>query len=298
MLGLASDTDQLGIRPDYSKSWDAVYIDTARALLQHGHTDVLVFSQHSSDHKILPTWVPDWTTTIQEPCGGCVADACFSASGQKSLCMVPTPLSNAARLIALHGARVDTITHVGAPWLPTIERYAHDWAQSATFVSEIESFCDQSNRLDRPIYKSTKQREEAVWRIPCGDMDRLSDNSSRTRAHPTSPSVLEGFELLKAGFESDEARDSISRKLGSYTISMGDQFKRRPFLSEQGYVGLAPSHAEAGDVIVIIYGAIVPFILREVGNGRYNLVGEAYVHGIMDGEYIENGPPTETFILC
>lgn len=129
-------------------------------------------------------------------------------------------------------------------------------------------------------------------------MDRLSDTSSRTRAHPTSPSVLEGFELLKAGFESDEARDSISPKLGSYTIYMGDQFKRRPFLSEQGYVGLAPSHAEAGDVIVIIYGAIVPFILREVGNGGYNLVGEAYVHGIMDGEYIENGPSTETFILC
>ena len=77
MLGLASDTDKLEIRPDYSKPCKEVHVNAARTLLQHGHTDVLVFSQfpkHYSD------WVPDWTTTIQEPCGGCVADACFSAS--------------------------------------------------------------------------------------------------------------------------------------------------------------------------------------------------------------------------
>lgn len=79
---------------------------------------------------------------------------------------------------------------------------------------------------------------------------------------------------------------------------MDYMFRRRPFLSEQGYVGLAPSHAEVNDVIVIIYGAIVPFVLRDVGNHRSELVGESYVHGIMDGEYVEKDPPTETFILC
>jgi hypothetical protein len=79
---------------------------------------------------------------------------------------------------------------------------------------------------------------------------------------------------------------------------MGDMFKRRPFMSEQGYVGLAPSHAEPGDVIIIIYGAIVPFIVRRLSNGQSQFVGEAYVHGIMDGEYIEKNPSNETFILC
>jgi Heterokaryon incompatibility protein (HET) len=44
MLGLASDADQLGIRPDYSKSCQAVYTEVARTLIQHGHTDTLVFS--------------------------------------------------------------------------------------------------------------------------------------------------------------------------------------------------------------------------------------------------------------
>lgn len=298
MLGLACDTDKLGIRPDYLKSCEETYIDTARALLQHGHTDILVFSQFPKHYSTLPCWVPDWTTTIQEPCGGCIADASFNASAQLPLCSpAVSDSSDTSRLIALNGSRVDKITEVGTPWLPTIVGYVHDWTQSVTFISEIESFCDRSNHLARPIYKSHEQREEAVWRIPCGDMDQLG-NTGRHRARSTGPDVLEGFKLLKKGFESCEASRSNDLRLRSYQMSMGGMFKRRPFLSEQGYVGLVPSHTEVGDVIVIIYGAIVPFILRDLGNGRCQFIGEAYVHGIMDGEYLEKHPQTETFILC
>lgn len=297
MLGMASDTDQLGIRPDYSKTCQQVYTDAARALLQHGHTDVLVFSQFPKKYTDLPTWVPDWTTTIQEPCGGCIADAQFYASGGKSVEIVSTVSPDAERLIAINGVRVDMINQVATPWLPTLVSYHHDWEQSITFVSEIGSFCDQSDHLARPIYRSSTQREEAVWRILCGDFDRFS-RLGRSRARATGPDLLEGFKLLKAGFTSNEARDDPSPLLNSYTVCMGDMFKRRPFLSAQGYVGLAPSHAEVGDVIAIIYGAIVPFVLRELANGQFELVGEAYVHGIMDGEFVEDNPSTETFVLC
>lgn len=49
---------------------------------------------------------------------------------------------------------------------------------------------------------------------------------------------------------------------------------------------IVPSEAEKGDVIVIFPGARVPHLLRPVkgAEGRYTLVGEAYVHGIMRGE--------------
>jgi Heterokaryon incompatibility protein (HET) len=298
MLGLASDADQLGIRPDYSTPCQTVYTDAARTLLQHGHTDILVFSQFPKMHSDLPEWVPDWTSTIQEPCGGCIADACFSASGKRVVCCPTVSISlDAFRLIALNGCRVDTLAEVGKPWLPTIVGYAHDWPQSAIFVSEIESFCGKSDLLACPIYESAQKRKEAVWRIPCGDMDRLGP-LGRARARSSGPDVLEGFKLLKAAFESKQFDLLRDPRIGSYTTCMGDMFKRRPFVSEQGYVGLAPSHAEVGDVIVIIYGAIVPFIVRDLGNGQCQFIGETYVHGIMDGEYIEKNPPTETFILC
>lgn len=54
-------------------------------------------------------------------------------------------------------------------------------------------------------------------------------------------------------------------------------------------VGLAPSGAEVGDVVCVIRGAQAPFVLRPDGRGRYRVVGEAYVDGIMFGESLEKG---------
>lgn len=297
MLGLASDADQLGIRPDYSKSYEAVYTDAARAMLQHGHTDILVLSQFPKKLSTLPQWVPDWTATIHAPCGGVVADAHFNASLKLSVCSPAVSTLDTFGLIALDGCRVDAIAEVGTPWVPAVVGFTNDWERSDIYISEIESFCEKSDLLARPIYKSTQQREEAVWRIPCGDMDRFSP-LGRARARSSSPDVLEGFNLFKAAFEAKHDGLLEGPIITSYAACMGDMFKRRPFVSEQGYVGLAPSHVEPGDVIVIIYGAIVPFIVRNWINGQSQFVGEAYVHGIMDGEYIEKNPPTETFILC
>lgn len=51
--------------------------------------------------------------------------------------------------------------------------------------------------------------------------------------------------------------------------------------------GLAPTTAQEGDLICILYGCSVPVILRKMGSDSdpfYHLIGEAYVHGMMDGE--------------
>jgi hypothetical protein len=49
--------------------------------------------------------------------------------------------------------------------------------------------------------------------------------------------------------------------------------------------GLAPKEAEDGDLVCILFGCTVPVILRPIEDlGLYKLIGEAYVHGVMDGE--------------
>lgn len=72
---------------------------------------------------------------------------------------------------------------------------------------------------------------------------------------------------------------------------------RRPFSSKEGYVGLAPAHSKSGDIICILFGADFPFIIREAIKGQYELVGEAFVYGIMDGEGLELGKEVEEIIL-
>ena len=45
--------------------------------------------------------------------------------------------------------------------------------------------------------------------------------------------------------------------------------------------------SERGDLVAIIMGADVPFVLRSTGVGTYELVGDCYIHGVMDGEALE-----------
>jgi hypothetical protein len=55
-------------------------------------------------------------------------------------------------------------------------------------------------------------------------------------------------------------------------------------VTSKGYVGLGPKQVQDGDKIVVLAGAFVPYIVRKDHGGFYRFVGEAYIHGIMDGQ--------------
>ena len=57
-------------------------------------------------------------------------------------------------------------------------------------------------------------------------------------------------------------------------------------MTRKGFVGLVPGDAAEGDVICVFIGVKVPFVLREDEDG-YQLLGDCYVHGIMEGEALE-----------
>ncbi|KAF5975494.1 ankyrin het domain-containing protein [Fusarium coicis] len=56
------------------------------------------------------------------------------------------------------------------------------------------------------------------------------------------------------------------------------------FVTDKGRLGWGLLSTRAGDEVWILEGCRVPCLLRPTGDGRYKLVGEAYVHGIMHGE--------------
>jgi hypothetical protein len=66
---------------------------------------------------------------------------------------------------------------------------------------------------------------------------------------------------------------------------------RRVFSTEQGDLGIAHQGARVGDEVVVVPGAAVPFVVREVEGGAYVLIGEAFVHGAMNGEALEGKDP-------
>ncbi|PMD28506.1 hypothetical protein NA56DRAFT_542336, partial [Hyaloscypha hepaticicola] len=62
---------------------------------------------------------------------------------------------------------------------------------------------------------------------------------------------------------------------------------RRLFLTEKGHIGLGPKDMQEGDVVAVLLGGSVPFVLhRQVS--KFTLLGESYIHGMMNGEVIED----------
>jgi hypothetical protein len=66
--------------------------------------------------------------------------------------------------------------------------------------------------------------------------------------------------------------------------------------TESGYIGMVPQWSRVGDIICLIYGLDVPYVLREV-EGRFRLVGNSYVHGLMDGQGLHLPREDEDFVL-
>jgi hypothetical protein len=63
---------------------------------------------------------------------------------------------------------------------------------------------------------------------------------------------------------------------------------RRMVVTERNFAGLAPANVRVGDVIAVFDGGMVPFVIRgsEWRRGAFQLVGECFVEGFMEGEAV------------
>lgn len=72
--------------------------------------------------------------------------------------------------------------------------------------------------------------------------------------------------------------------------------KRRFMTTTNGYMGWAPDNifgkdseqTRPGDMIAVLLGCSTPVVIRRYGPcGYFQVIGEAYVQGLMDGEAME-----------
>ncbi|PVH70545.1 hypothetical protein DL98DRAFT_392756, partial [Cadophora sp. DSE1049] len=61
---------------------------------------------------------------------------------------------------------------------------------------------------------------------------------------------------------------------------------RRLVITQKGYIGLGVTSCVPGDLICVLFGCSTPVLLRRFEE-HYTFLGEAYLHGIMNGEAID-----------
>jgi len=143
---------------------------------------------------------------------------------------------------------------------------------------------------------------DSIWRTLCANRDDRGDAAPRayrvamldllhihfgSTATDTSTNLLEHMssidieELLEIG---------IPEHVKKYLVVVRDViWNRRTFQARSsGLVGLIPQSARVGDHVCILYGCSVPVVLRKHhgsdGEGYWQLVGDAYAHGYMEGD--------------
>jgi hypothetical protein len=97
---------------------------------------------------------------------------------------------------------------------------------------------------------------------------------------------------VKADVQQFLASEAIKERAKTKTVAgirlsleiLGKSIGRLPFVTRKGHLVVSSERVKRGDFVALIKGAQVPFILRRQTGGVYQLVSEAYVDGIMDGE--------------
>jgi hypothetical protein len=74
------------------------------------------------------------------------------------------------------------------------------------------------------------------------------------------------------------------RSYGEFWPYISCSHHRRLGRAANGWLCLLPQETKVGDVIILARGGRVPLVIRSDEKGYYTFVGEAYIHGIMDGE--------------
>jgi hypothetical protein len=90
-----------------------------------------------------------------------------------------------------------------------------------------------------------------------------------------------------AMFIEHRAVGSYEKQATSYIAALQDTLHGWRFVvTKNGYIGVVPNMTKVGDVIAILKGGSVPFVLKrsEKRDGAFRLVGECYVHCLMNGE--------------
>jgi hypothetical protein len=159
---------------------------------------------------------------------------------------------------------------------------------------EIDDDWKQARQTFDPSkdYKRAQIRY-ALWKMFCGQnpIGELFDlpGIGKLPSLDTPPNQEWIDRVTKARVK--DPRDPIDRKVQEMSgLLFVKQSNRQLFTTSDGRLGIAPHAARAGDQIWVIGGASLPLIVRAGKAGRScKLIGDAYVHGWMQGQALREG---------
>lgn len=111
-------------------------------------------------------------------------------------------------------------------------------------------------------------------------------------------------DILPPGFDTEQEFWDAGLRCTRFNAACGPFILNTRFcVTKNGCIGMVPKGSQPEDLVCILLGADTPFVIREStqrfpGYKCYELVGDCYIHGMMDGEGLDSQEPEVPIILC
>jgi hypothetical protein len=323
---------KLMLRVDYKKSEQQVYQDAAKYIILSQQDLEICYAQPLTSKKVqgLPSWVPDWSVRMKG------APAAFLITDYKVRHLLPGNISFNGSSMYVNGLMLDSIDFTTSTMssetpLPDIKRIILHLCKSVDVdIASADcggepslAFFNMLPYLGCSTYKNGISVFEALWRTLIGNTANFEPAKPEFVRHFWA--VLDTIILRERGIVFDRYNFSCDLELDSHIVQklQNDEVAQKfwqsaqenqshPFFSElvntvhgrvffttsRGYMGFGAMGANVGDQVCILGGGLTPFILRN-RNTHFEMIGDSYLHGMMQGEMLDLGKPeVKRFKIC
>ncbi|KAI4193886.1 MAG: hypothetical protein LQ346_003802 [Caloplaca aetnensis] len=276
ILSLVEEHERLGIKPDYNKSVRDVYHDVmVRNSFVKEVRSLLPRCELKDGTQAMASWIPDWSvpkrcTDIWESraCGQSFTQARLSGNGNNVLHLLGVRATHVTRRFEI----------LPGTWANPNQR--HQWPSMWAIrrvMKKLVTAVQEARSLPRV------QQTEVICRV-------LSLNQFSERWEPKHERFPRFEATIKRFLELSDTEHEVSDTLSVNDTELHDDLYSHAygrafiFTANANMIGLAPDTCRENDCIASLLGCDSPMVLRPTDDGCYIVVGECYVHGLMEGE--------------
>ena len=256
LLGASTDRLAKAITPDYSQPTVSIYMNFVQTWLDvYQNLNVLKYCH--GPMLGFPGWVPDFDN-MRMSIGNSCLQSLYAAHGSSIAEYKRSKGHNRSDLLLLQGFTADYVNNIG------------------DIMYEDSTSHDEVLPQWRSLAALTAQSATAFWTTLTMELSQYSEKM-------TADEMQIFFQDLENCNNFEDPATKWPNEAFEECIWRGS-WRRRFFTTREGRIGLTNADLQINDEVCVLFGGQAPFVLRSVDHGEHMLCGEAYVHGIMDGE--------------
>jgi len=275
------DRPNLGVQPDHTSHYFDVFRRHVIYELTEGHRLHYLARPPIRWRPDWPSWIPDWTEKSRSSYFYTAMNHGFQAAEDT---LPVLAVSRNESILSISGKAIDSVASLVAPldrsWVAQLDLSAYG-TQSAELLQWLEE-CMKCIPLELGLVQEYADFEVDPFlrTFSCTGVHGSPKRETSTRNSHNDPADLRRALVKVAAAKrsiSDvgNAQDDVLTSLTALASMLYPAIADRQFFKTTGNrLGWVSRRVQQGDMVFVLYGGAVPFVLREMDDGCWRMIGE------------------------